>query len=141
DRPLTAMAPFAMGAECEAESHTPADGRFHAQPVCCPACGPLLRLLDAGGAEAAGDPLAGAARLLAGGQVLAVKGLGGYHLAVDAGSQAAATALRARKHREDKPFALMAADMAAARGLCEVGETGQALLANAPRPIGPLPPP
>jgi len=139
DRPLTTMAPFAMCAECEAEYHNPADRRFHAQPVCCPACGPLLRLLDAGGAEAAGDPLAGAARLLAGGQVLAVKGLGGYHLAVDAGSQAAATALRARKHREDKPFALMAADMAAARELCEVGETGQSLLASARRPIVLLP--
>src|SRR5262249_61684429 len=103
DRPLTAMAPFAMGAECEAESHTPADGRFHAQPVCCPACGPLLRLLDAGGAEAAGDPLAGAARLLAGGQVLAVKGLGGYHLAVDPRSPGAAAAPPGRQHPGGKP--------------------------------------
>src|SRR5215813_1109837 len=139
DRPLTTMAPFTMCTECEAEYHNPADRRFHAQPVCCPACGPRLRLLDAGGAEMAGNPLAEAARLLAGGYVVAVKGLGGYHLAVDAGSQAAASALRARKHREDKPFALMAADMAAARELCEVGETGQSLLASARRPIVLLP--
>jgi hydrogenase maturation protein HypF len=135
DRPLTTMAPFTMCAACAAEYHDPADRRFHAQPVCCPACGPRLRLLDARGAEAAGDPLTGAARLLAGGQVVAVKGLGGYHLAVDAGSQAAASALRARKHREDKPFALMVADVAAARELCEVDETGQLLLASPRRPV------
>src|SRR6266516_382700 len=113
DRPLTTMARFAMCAACEAEYHDPADRRFHAQPVCCPACGPRLRLLDARGAEVAGNPLAEAARMLAGGQVLAVKGLGGYHLAVDASGQAAASALRARKHREDKPFALMVADAVA----------------------------
>jgi hydrogenase maturation protein HypF len=135
DRPLTTMAPFRMCAACAAEYHDPANRRFHAQPVCCPACGPRLRLLGARGDEAAGDPLAEAARLLAAGQVLAVKGLGGYHLAVDAGSQAAASALRARKHREDKPFALMAADVAAARELCEVDETGQALLGSARRPV------
>jgi hydrogenase maturation protein HypF len=135
DRPLTTMAPFDMCAECAAEYHNPADRRFHAQPVCCPACGPRLRLLDARGAQVAGNPLAGAARLLAGGQVLAVKGLGGYHLAVDAGSQTAASALRARKHREDKPFALMVADVAAARELCEVDETGQSLLTSTRRPV------
>jgi hydrogenase maturation protein HypF len=135
DRSLTTMAPFTMCAACEAEYHDPADRRFHAQPACCPACGPRLRLLDARAAGVAGDPLAGAARLLAAGQVVAVKGLGGYHLAVDAGSQAAAAALRARKHREDKPFALMVADVAAARELCEVDETGQFLLASPRRPV------
>jgi hydrogenase maturation protein HypF len=135
DRPLTTMAPFQMCAACEAEYHDPADRRFHAQPVCCPACGPRLRLVDARGAGIGGEPLAEAARLLAGGQVVAVKGLGGYHLAVDAGSQAAASALRARKHREDKPFALMVADVAAARELCEVDETGQSLLASTRRPV------
>jgi hydrogenase maturation protein HypF len=139
DRPLTTMAPFTMCAECAAEYHDPADRRFHAQPVCCPACGPRLRLLDTQHNELAGNPLAEAARLLAGGQVLAVKGLGGYHLAVDAGSEAAASALRARKHREDKPFALMAADLAAARELCEVDETGESLLASARRPVVLLP--
>ena len=139
DRPLTTMASFTMCGACEAEYRDPADRRFHAQPVCCPACGPRLRLLDAGGAEVAGEPLAEAARRLAGGQVLAVKGLGGYHLAVDAGSEVAASALRARKHREDKPFALMVADLAAARGLCEVDEVGQDLLASPRRPVVLLP--
>jgi hydrogenase maturation protein HypF len=139
DRPLTTMALFAMCAACEAEYHDPANRRFHAQPVCCPACGPRLRLLDARGAEVAGNPLAEAARLLTGGQVLAVKGLGGYHLAVDADGQAAASALRARKHREDKPFALMVADVAAARELCEVDETGESLLASPRRPVVLLP--
>src|SRR6266516_2032662 len=135
DRPLTTMAPFTMCAECEAEYRNPADRRFHAQPVCCPACGPRLRLLDTRQNEMAGNPLAQAARLLAGGHVVAVKGLGGYHLAVDASSEAAASALRARKHREDKPFALMVADLAAARELCEVDETGESLLASARRPV------
>ena len=135
DRPLTTMAPFTMCAECAAEYHDPADRRFHAQPVCCPACGPRLRLLDSQQNEMAGNPLAQAARLLARGHVVAVKGLGGYHLAVDAGSEAAASALRARKHREDKPFALMAADLAAARELCEVDATGESLLASARRPV------
>ena len=92
DRPLTTMAPFTMCAECAAEYHDPADRRFHAQPVCCPACGPRLRLLDSQQNEMAGNPLAQAARLLARGHVVAVKGLGGYHLAVDAGSEAAASA-------------------------------------------------
>jgi hydrogenase maturation protein HypF len=135
DRPLTTMAPFTMCAECEAEYRNPADRRFHAQPVCCPACGPRLRLLDRQQNEKAGNPLTEAARLLADGHVVAVKGLGGYHLAVDAASEAAASALRARKHREDKPFALMVADLAAARELCEVDETGESLLASARRPV------
>ncbi|MGE5289338.1 MAG: carbamoyltransferase HypF [Micromonosporaceae bacterium] len=143
DRPATTMSGFAMCADCAAEYHDPADRRFHAQPVCCPACGPTVCLLSnraevlpGGRAEALpGGPVAGAARLLAAGQVLAVKGLGGYHLAVDAGCEPAAAALRARKRREDKPFALMVADLAAARGLCEVGEAGASLLTSARRPI------
>jgi len=139
DRPLTTMAAFAMCAACAAEYHDPADRRFHAQPVCCPVCGPRLRLLDAQGAEVTGEPLAEAARRLAAGEVAAVKGLGGYHLAVDAGSEQAAAALRARKHREDKPFAVMVADVAAARALCEVDEAGEILLDSPRRPIVLLP--
>src|SRR5215471_1890161 len=131
DRPLTTMAAFTMCDRCAAEYHDPANRRFHAQPVCCPDCGPTLRLLD--GKE--GDPLAGAAGVIMRGQVLAVKGLGGYHLAVDATSEAAAAALRCRKHREDKPFAVMVADLAAARRLCEVDETSARLLAGPRRPI------
>jgi len=140
DRPNTTMAPFAMCEPCAAEYHDPADRRFHAQPVCCPACGPRLSLRPAGGGpREAGDPLAAAAALLRDGQVLAVKGLGGYHLAVNARSEAAAAALRARKHREDKPFAVMAAGLAAARELGEVDETAAALLASPRRPIVLLP--
>ena len=101
DRPLTTMAEFAMCPACKAEYEDPADRRFHAQPVCCTECGPALRLLDAAGTSVDGAPgvLPAAARVLTSGQVLAVKGLGGYHLAVDAGSAAAAALLRARKHR------------------------------------------
>jgi len=142
DRPLTTMAGFAMCADCSAEYHDPADRRFHAQPVCCPVCGPRLRLLDAAGDELTGEPLKQAARLLAEGHVLAVKGLGGYHLAVDAGSEDAAAALRARKHREDKPFALMVADIEAVRGLCApatVDAPARALLTSGRRPIVLLP--
>jgi hydrogenase maturation protein HypF len=139
DRPLTTMAGFALCAACATEYHDPADRRFHAQPVCCPACGPRLQLLDASGSEVPADPIIAAAALLAVGDVLAVKGLGGYHLAVDAGSETAAAALRARKHREDKPFALMAADLEAARGLCEIDQTAALLLTSRRRPIVLLP--
>ncbi|MGD0703762.1 MAG: carbamoyltransferase HypF [Trebonia sp.] len=140
DRPLTTMAGFTLCAACAAEYHDPADRRFHAQPVCCPACGPRVRLLDAGGGGIpAADPIAAAAARLAAGEVLAVKGLGGYHLAADGGSESAVAALRARKHREDKPFALMAADLEAARGLGEVGQTAASLLTGRRRPIVLLP--
>src|SRR5215467_15200473 len=101
DRPLTTMASFAMCEPCAAEYHDPANRRFHAQPVCCPACGPRLCLRSPDGGALPGEPLAKAAALLREGRVLAVKGLGGYHLAVDATSERAAAALRSRKHRED----------------------------------------
>jgi hydrogenase maturation protein HypF len=141
DRPLTTMAGFAMCADCAAEYHDPADRRFHAQPVCCAACGPRLRLLDSGGdgGGAGGDALAGAVSALSQGQVLAVKGLGGYHLAVDAASEKATARLRARKHREDKPFALMAADVTAARQLCEADNVAAGLLTSLRRPVVLLP--
>ncbi len=139
DRPLTTMAGFAMCDRCAAEYHDPADRRFHAQPTCCPACGPALSLLDPDGTVRTGEPLAAAADLLRQGKVLAVKGLGGYHLAVDASSAEAAGALRARKRREDKPFAVMVADVTAARRLCKVDEAAAALLASSRRPIVLLP--
>ena len=133
DRPLTTMAPFTMCERCAAEYHDPADRRFHAQPACCPACGPRLALDDAQ------DPLQAAAELLGHGRVLAVKGLGGYHLAADAACEPAVAALRQRKHREDKPFAVMAADLAAAAALAEVDEAAAALLTSPARPIVLLP--
>jgi hydrogenase maturation protein HypF len=135
DRPLTTMAGFPMCEECAAEYHDPGNRRFHAQPTCCPACGPTLRLM---GAEAA-DPLITASELLASGYILAVKGLGGYHLAADATSEPAVAQLRRRKHREDKPFAVMVADLAQARSICEVSDEAAALLASPARPIVLLP--
>ncbi|HEY1318665.1 MAG TPA: carbamoyltransferase HypF, partial [Streptosporangiaceae bacterium] len=134
DRPLTTMAPFAMCERCTAEYHDPADRRFHAQPTCCPACGPRLALDD--GSE---DPLHAAAELLRHGRILAVKGLGGYHLAADAACEQAVATLRQRKHREDKPFAVMAADLAAAAELAEVDAAAAELLTSAARPIVLLP--
>jgi hydrogenase maturation protein HypF len=134
DRPLTTMAPFTMCERCAAEYHDPADRRFHAQPVCCPACGPRLAL--DGDSQ---DPLPAAAELLRRGRILAVKGLGGYHLAADAACEQAVAALRQRKHREDKPFAVMAADLAAAVELAEVDAVAAALLTSPARPIVLLP--
>ncbi|GAB2998382.1 carbamoyltransferase [Amycolatopsis acidiphila] len=135
DRPATTMAPFPMCADCAREYHDPGDRRFHAQPVCCPACGPALRLL--GGP--AGDPIESTVDLLRTGHVLAIKGLGGYHLAVDACDDAAARLLRSRKHREDKPFAVMVPGLAAARELCEVDDLAIRLLTDRRRPIVLLP--
>jgi hydrogenase maturation protein HypF len=143
DRPLTTMSAFEMCERCAAEYRDPANRRFHAQPTCCPACGPRLALLDRSGkpAERAVPPdggpgaLAAAAEMLRVGRVVAVKGLGGYHLAADAASEQAVAALRARKHREDKPFAVMTADIAAARRLCAVDDAEVGLLASPARPI------
>ncbi|HEY2766182.1 MAG TPA: carbamoyltransferase HypF [Pseudonocardiaceae bacterium] len=139
DRPFTTMAPFTMCAACAAEYHNPADRRFHAQPVCCPACGPRLRLIDAQGAELPGDPIRAAAALLTGGGVLAVKGLGGYHVAVLAGDATATATLRARKHREDKPFAVMVADLDTAHQLCVIDPVGEQVLTSRRRPVVLLP--
>lgn len=139
DRPFTTMAPFAMCSACASEYHDPTDRRFHAQPVCCPACGPQLRLLDAGGAELPGEPLAAAAALLADGAVLAVKGLGGFHVAALASDAAATALLRSRKHREDKPFAVMVADLDTAHQLCVIDPVGEQVLTGRRRPVVLLP--
>lgn len=130
DRPSTTMAGFPMCGQCAAEYEDPADRRFHAQPVCCPSCGPSLTLRPH-----AGDPLTAARDMLAGGAVVAVKGLGGYHLAARAAAEDAVAALRSRKHREDKPFAVMVPDLAAARTLCVLSDAEEALLTGPRRPI------
>ena len=135
DRPMTTMAAFAMCADCAREYADPRDRRFHAQPVCCPACGPSLRLLDRDRSPIAGDPLSGAVELLRAGGVLAVKGVGGYHLAALAGSEPAVAALRARKHREDKPFAVMAGSLEIARALGAGGDPEARALTSPRRPI------
>ncbi|MEL6977819.1 MAG: carbamoyltransferase HypF [Pseudomonadota bacterium] len=107
DRAATTMRAFEMCADCCAEYRDPADRRFHAQPIACPVCGPRA-WLERDGAEVAGDPIAEAARLLRDGAIVAIKGIGGFHLASDAGAEAVVAALRARKRRPGKPFALMA---------------------------------
>jgi len=114
DRARTTMAAFPMCEACRAEYADPADRRFHAQPVACPACGPRLRL-EVGGQEVPGDPVALAAARLQAGEVLAIKGLGGFHLACDASNPAAVALLRARKRRPSKPLALMGHAAALAR--------------------------
>jgi hydrogenase maturation protein HypF len=135
DRQRTTMAGFAMCSACQAEYDDPADRRFHAQPVCCHDCGPTLTVLDAAGRAVEGDAITITAARLRVGEIVAVKGLGGYHLAVDASSETSVSRLRSRKHREDRPFALMVADLAAARQLCDVGEAEARLLSGPERPI------
>ncbi len=135
DRSRTTMAGFRMCIRCQAEYDDPSDRRFHAQPVCCPECGPQLRLIGRDGVEATSDPLRGAALLLREGAVVAVKGLGGYHLAADAASEQAVAGLRGRKHREERPFAVMVADIDAARELCRVSEDEERLLRSPSAPI------
>jgi hydrogenase maturation protein HypF len=135
DRARTTMAGFTLCADCRREYQDPADRRFHAQPNACPECGPALSLLDAAGGSIGGEPLAGAAALLTAGGIVAVKGLGGYHLAVDAADGPAVARLRARKQREAKPLAVMAADLAAARAIAEIDDAAAALLASPAAPI------
>lgn len=141
DRARTTMAGFPLCAACRAEYDDPRDRRFHAQPIACPACGPRLALLDAAGRPVLeGDAaLRSAAAALDGGAIVAALGLGGFHLLVDARSEAAVTRLRARKHREAKPLALLVRDVAAARALVEVDDRAAALLASAEAPIVLLP--
>lgn len=111
DRARTGMRAFEMCPDCAREYRDPADRRFHAEPIACPACGPRLQVLTPQGKPAAGDPIARTARLLAHGGIVALKGLGGFHLACDATNEKAVSALRERKRRPDKPFAVMVADL------------------------------
>jgi hydrogenase maturation protein HypF len=136
DRPATTMAPFHMCAACQREYDSPLDRRFHAQPNACPKCGPRLRALSGTGEEIAdADPVALAARALRKGQIVAVKGIGGFHLACDATSEAAVARLRFRKRREEKPFAVMARDLEAAESIAELGDAERRLLSSVERPI------
>jgi hydrogenase maturation protein HypF len=136
DRPATTMAGFVMCEACQAEYEDPLDRRFHAQPNACPACGPQVSLLERDGSVVDGDdPVRAAVADLLAGRILAIQGLGGYHLACRADSEEAVARLRARKHREDRPFALLVADVAAARTLAEIGAGEEALLCSRERPI------
>ncbi|CAG0974413.1 Carbamoyltransferase HypF [Burkholderiales bacterium] len=136
DRSQTSMAAFALCPRCATEYAHPADRRFHAQANCCPDCGPRLSLADAAGKIiACDDPIALALQRLHAGEILAIKGLGGYHLAVDARNAEAVARLRERKGREEKPFALMLANVASARELAHVDAQEAALLQSPQRPI------
>lgn len=135
DRPQTTMAGFAMCADCRREYGDPTDRRFHAQPIACPRCGPHLRLLSGDGRRLDGAPLAVAGDLLCAGRIVAVKGLGGFHLAVDATDGAAVGRLRARKQRDAKPFAVMVRDLDAARRVAELSAAEIELLSSVARPI------
>lgn len=139
DRAATTMAAFPLCPACAAEYADPADRRFHAEPVACPGCGPHLAYRrGSGGPDVTGDDaaaIAAAAADLRAGAVVAVKGLGGYHLACDATDERAVAGLRERKRRWAKPFAVMVADLAAARALAHVDEAEAALLAGPAAPI------
>jgi len=136
DRSKTTMAGFRLCPECEAEYHNPAERRFHAQPVACPDCGPQV-WFEAQGKRLSEseDAIQLARRWLQDGKILAVKGLGGYHLACDATNPAAVAELRRRKHRNERPFALMVFDLAAAKRYCDVAEPEKALLTSPAHPI------
>jgi hydrogenase maturation protein HypF len=136
DRPNTTMKGWPLDAICHAEYHDPENRRFHAQPVACPECGPSY-CLQTGDEVVTGSPasIARAVALLRQGRILGVKGIGGYHLACDARDDSAVVALRTRKYRKEKPFALMVRDVETARGLVDLGPAAEALLTSAARPV------
>jgi hydrogenase maturation protein HypF len=140
DRPNTSLAGFPLCPACEREYRDPSDRRFHAQPVACPVCGPQLALWQPDGtAIDTVDPLSEAARRLAAGQILAVKGVGGYHLVCDATHPGPLQRLRAAKQRERKPFALLLPNVASARQWAQVDDDAARLLSSPAAPILLLP--
>ncbi len=141
DRPNTSMRAFTMCPDCQAEYDNPLDRRFHAQPNACPVCGPRLVLLAPDGTDLAetGQALQQAAQAIREGQIVAVKGLGGFHLVVDATNTKAVARLRRRKAREEKPLALMARDLNQARNLVTISPAAEAILTSPEAPIVLLP--
>ena len=137
DRPNTSMKRFVMCPECDREYHDPADRRFHSQPNACPVCGPQLAFWSATGEVLAQkhEALLQAAEAVKAGQVLALKGLGGFQLLVDARNEQAVRSLRERKQREEKPFALMFPSLDAVRSFCEVSPFEERLLRAPEAPI------
>src|SRR5271157_2177758 len=136
DRPFTSMAAFRMCSACQAEYDDPSNRRFHAQPNACWTCGPQVELWDLVGKRVeAADPIAETVTRLQRGDVVAIKGLGGFHLACDATNADAVRTLRERKRRVEKPFAVMVPDIGAAERFCEVDEAARQLLLSPQRPI------
>ena len=135
DREMTTMAGFTMCKFCCQEYDKPADRRFHAQPNACPVCGPVYRLLDRSGKELPGDVVQETRQLIRAGNIVAIKGIGGYHLACDACNEMAVQALRERKFRADKPLAVMAGSLQIVRQLCHVSLSEEELLTSQARPV------
>jgi hydrogenase maturation protein HypF len=136
DRPQTSMARFKMCAACQAEYDDPLNRRFHAQPNACPVCGPRVWLVAPDGKEIHSvDPVAETVNRLLAGEIVAIKGIGGFHLAVDATNESAVMRLRERKHRYGKPLAIMVRDLDAARAVCVLTAKEESLLQTAARPI------
>jgi hydrogenase maturation protein HypF len=135
DRATTSLAPFPLCSRCAAEYGDPADRRFHAESTCCPDCGPRLSLRAMDGQAMAGDPVADTLRLLQAGRIVAIKGLGGFHLACDARNAAAVATLRERKAREAKPFAVMATSPVVVSGFAAPTRDDLALLRSAAAPV------
>ena len=139
DRPMTSMAPFPMCDDCRREYEDIDDRRFHAQPVACPSCGPTLSFQGPDGELKGEDALAATVRALRDGNVVAVKGLGGFHLACDATNDAAVRTLRERKNREEKPLAIMAPDVETIASFCDVPDYALDMLTGIRKPICLLP--
>ena len=136
DRPKTTMADFPLCDECAAEYENPLDRRFHAQPVACDVCGPEISLLQNGETIATKEEAIQIARqMVSEGKIIAIKGLGGYQIACDANNQKALEQLRQRKHRSDKPFALMAFDMDTINSYVHINAAEQDLLLSKENPI------
>ncbi|MBL8396486.1 MAG: carbamoyltransferase HypF [Candidatus Accumulibacter sp.] len=134
DRVRTSLKPFAMCPKCQCEYRRPEDRRFHAEANCCSKCGPQLFLLDAEGHRLAADPIAGALQLLQQGRIVAIKGLGGFHLACDARNAVAVALLRERKQRDEKPFVVMLANAPSATQFVQMGIGEPGLLTLPTRP-------
>lgn len=136
DRPNTTMAVFSLCTECSDEYHNPKDRRFHAQPNACPRCGPQVTLVDGKQVPViCRDPLQKTIELLKEGKIIAIRGLGGFHIACDANQEATVERLRELKRRSNKPFGLMAPDIETIEKFCEVSEEEKRLLLSNRRPI------
>ena len=135
DRPATTMARFTMCEHCHIQYNTPSDRRFHAQPISCPDCGPNIELVDTRGQPLAGDPIAQAAEMLLNGGIIAIKGIGGFHLAARADDEATVTRLRQLKQRDSKPFAIMCRSVSDARQFIKISPQAQEVMESAAAPI------
>ncbi|WP_310439055.1 carbamoyltransferase HypF [Sulfuricurvum sp.] len=135
DRVRTSMKHFTMCQQCEAEYNDPMSRRYHAEPISCPQCGPQLKFLDNKGNEIAGDPVDLAVQMLKSGEIIALKGLGGFHLMCDATSKSAVSQLRERKRRKAKPLAVMFRSLEQLEAYAEINETERALISGVIKPI------